>query len=102
MITPGDLKECSYIADYVRSGVGISSLVLILVCCFHNVLSKGFNESLFDRLYNWLIILTIGAALMNIADGHTPHSSLGTFISLHGVFFAWRIIDKRFFRSRRK
>lgn len=102
MITPDDLKECAYITNYAHSWIGIGSMLLILFCCFHNVLSKGFNESLFDRLYNWLIILTIGAALMNIADGSTPHSSLETFISLHGVFFAWRIIDKRFFRNRRK
>ncbi|VGQ11835.1 hypothetical protein SB5439_05001 [Klebsiella variicola] len=102
MITPDKAQECVNLATYLDSWAGVGSMWLILICCFHNVLSKGFNESLFDRLYNWLIILVIGAALMKVADGGYPFVSIKTFISLHGFFFAWRIIDKRFFRPRRK
>lgn len=102
------LQHAPYAAIYsfalsspVVATFGLISLIVILLACLHNIICPSFNETLRERLYNWLVFITVGAALMNIVSERLPHALITTFVGIQAIFMAWRVIEKRFFCKRK-
>lgn len=100
MISPDIAQEYAFFLTFARSGAGITILVILLVCSLHNLICKDFNASFRERLYNWFVFGTVGAALLNLNHGNAPHSFMTTFIVVQAVFHSWRILEKRFSKKR--
>lgn len=78
---------------------GTFFLFVILLISLHNLISKRFNHKFRERLYNWVVFLTVGAALLNIFHHRKPHALIATFVGIQAVFMAWRVIEKRFIKK---
>lgn len=96
-----DLGHCAGAYHFALSSFGVVFLLVILCFSLHNLLCKAFNHSLRERLYNWLVFITVGAALMNIIHQRPPHALITTFVGIQAIFMAWRVIEKRFFTKRK-